>query len=82
MNINLRIEQETETASQLTDQIRNLNRRLTIDLNSRIIFLRVLLVVRKRRTTSIQVQGITTIQEQINGAVNRTWLIRDKIHRK
>lgn len=82
MTINRRIEHQTGTVSQLTDRIRNLSRMPIIALNSRIIFLRVLPVVRKRMTNRIQMQGTTTIREQINGAVNRTWAIRDRIHRK
>lgn len=83
MTINRRIEHQTGTISQLTDRIRKLSRMPIIVLNSRIIFLRVLQVARKRMTNRIQMQGTTTIREQINGVVNRTSeTIRDRIHRK
>lgn len=39
-------------------------------------------VVRNGTTTRIQMHGITTIPEQISGAVNLTWAIRGKIHKK
>lgn len=83
MNINLRIEHQTETVSQLADPIHNhnLSHLLTIDLNSRIIFLPVLRVDRKRMMNRIRMREITTIQEQINGVVNLIWSIKDRIHR-
>lgn len=76
-------EHQIEIISQLMDRTRNLNRlRLTIDLNSRTTFQRVLQVVRKKTTIFTQIQGTTTIQELISGVVSLVWQIRDKIHMK
>lgn len=77
-----RHEHRTEIIRQLMDRMHSLNLRLTIGLNSRIIFRRALRVVRKVTTISTRIPGITTIPDRINGAENPTRSIRGKIHRK
>lgn len=78
MIINRRIDHPTET-SQLTDPIHNHSHMLTIDPNSKIIFRRVLLVARRKMTTTTRILETVTIRERINGLVSLTQPIRDKI---